>query len=186
MGWKKGRPRKPRYTPEFKFRVVTTAIEKKLNAREVLETFGVNSTTRYRWQRLFEKGGGENALGQRGTPGPAAGRGLTDTTKAKYRDHILETKKKHPYFSIARVWHWIRRTLSVAIPIRFVRRTLKDEGLLQPVLKKRRRAAPAVMRFERSTPNQMWQSDITIFQIGKGLKVYLIGFLDDHSRHLVG
>jgi transposase InsO family protein len=74
----------------------------------------------------------------------------------------------------------------VAIPIRFVRRTLKDEGLLQPVVPKRRRAAPAVKRFERSTPNQMWQSDITIFQIGKGLKVYLIGFLDDYSRYLVG
>ena len=32
----------------------------------------------------------------------------------------------------------------------------------------------------------MWQTDITIFQIGKDLKVYLIGFLDDHSRYLVG
>lgn len=184
MGWKKGRPRAPRYSPEFKLRVVKTAIEQRLNAREVLEAFGINSTTRYRWQRRFEKGG-DKALLTPSAPGRPTGGGLTDTTKAKFRQHILDTKEKHPYFGIARVWQWIRRTLFLAIPIRFVRRTLKDEGLLQPVISKKRRP-PAVKRFERSTPNQMWQSDITIFQIGKGLKVYLIGFLDDYSRYLVG
>jgi len=185
MGRKKGRSRDIRYTPEFKLKVVRTALERNLKNDEIVQLFGIGSSTWSYWKKAYKEGG-EPALTARAAPGRPPGGGLTDTTRAKYRHHILETKKTHPYFGIARVWHWIRRTLFVAIPIRFVRRTLKDEGLLQPVIPKRRRAAPAVKRFERSTPNQMWQSDITIFQIGRGLKVYLIGFLDDYSRYLVG
>ena len=185
MGRKKARSRDIRYSPEFKLKVVRTALARKLKNDEVVQLFGIGSSTWSYWKKAY-KDGGEPALTARAAPGRPPGAGLTDTTKAKYRAHILETKKKHPYFGIARVWHWIRRTLFVAIPVRFVRNTLKDEGLLQPVIPKRRRAAPAVKRFERSTPNQMWQSDITIFQIGRGLKVYLIGFLDDYSRYLVG
>lgn len=185
MGRKRGRPNTVRYTPEFKLDVVKTAIEKRLSVDEVVDLYGISSATWSNWKKAYRKGG-EPALAARLKPGRPPGGGLTDTTRAKFRASILETKRKHPYFGIARVWHWIRRTLFVPIPIRFVRRTLKDEGLLQPVVRKRRRAAPTVKRFERSTPNQMWQSDITIFQIGKGLKVYLIGFLDDHSRYLVG
>jgi putative transposase len=185
VGRKRGRPNAVRYTPEFKLTVVKTAIEKRLSVDEVVDLYGISSATWSNWKKAYRKGG-EPALAARPRPGRPPGGGLTDTAKARYRADILETKRKHPYFGIARVWHWIRRTLFVPIPIRFVRRTLKDEGLLQPVVRKRRRAAPAVKRFERSTPNQMWQSDITIFQIGKGLKVYLIGFLDDHSRYLLG
>jgi len=185
MGRKPGRPRNVRYTPEFKLKVVRTALERKLENDEVVQLFGIGASTWAHWKKTY-KDGGEPAILARPAPGRPSGGGLTDTTKAKFRHHILETKKTHPYFGIARVWHWIRRTLFLAIPIRFVRRTLKDEGLLQPVIPRKRRAPKGVKRFERSTPNQMWQSDITIFQIGKGLKVYLIGFLDDYSRYLVG
>lgn len=185
MGRKRGRPRAVRYTPEFKLNVVRTALEKKLTVDEIVGLYGIGSSTWSYWKKAYDKGG-EPALISVKKPGRPSHAGLTETTREKYRDHVLETKKKHPYFGIARVWHWIRRTLFVPIPVRFVRTTLREEGLLQPVVRRRRRAAPAVKRFERATPNQMWQSDITAFQIGKGLKVYLIGFLDDYSRYVVG
>jgi transposase InsO family protein len=40
-------------------------------------------------------------------------------------------------------------------------------------------------RFERSTPNQMWQTDITMFRLA-GTQVYLLGYIDDYSRYIVG
>ena len=39
--------------------------------------------------------------------------------------------------------------------------------------------------FERSTPNQLWQSDIFTFRLG-GRYAYLIGFIDDYSRYMAG
>src|SRR5208282_3006346 len=50
---------------------------------------------------------------------------------------------------------------------------------------KPKRNPPKPRFFERSTPNQMWQSDIFTFRLG-GKNAYLIGFIDDHSRYIVG
>ena len=47
------------------------------------------------------------------------------------------------------------------------------------------RNPPKPRFFERSTPNQLWQTDIFTFRLG-GKNAYLIGFIDDHSRYLVG
>jgi transposase InsO family protein len=65
-----------------------------------------------------------------------------------------------------------------------VRRTLRAERLMEG-----RPPRPAKMPdkprfFERSTPNQMWQSDIFTFRLG-GKNAYLIGFIDDYSRFIV-
>jgi transposase InsO family protein len=62
---------------------------------------------------------------------------------------------------------------------------LKDQGLSQPV-KKRRKKNPAKPRFfERAKPNQLWQSDIMTFRLA-GKNAYLIGYLDDYSRYITG
>jgi hypothetical protein len=53
-------------------------------------------------------------------------------------------------------------------------------------LRKKTPRNPARPRFfERATPNQMWQTDIFTFRMG-GYNAYLIGFIDDHSRYIVG
>src|SRR5437867_6187589 len=41
--------------------------------------------------------------------------------------------------------------------------------------------------FERAKPNQLWQSDLFTFLLKReGRRLYLVGFLDDHSRYVVG
>src|SRR2546425_6041970 len=41
--------------------------------------------------------------------------------------------------------------------------------------------------FERAQPNQLWQSDLfTFLSKREGRRLYLVGFLDDHSRYMVG
>src|SRR5262249_10589695 len=41
--------------------------------------------------------------------------------------------------------------------------------------------------FERARPNQLWQTDLFTFVLKRqNRRVYLVAFLDDHSRFLVG
>src|SRR5947199_350021 len=47
--------------------------------------------------------------------------------------------------------------------------------------------APLARRFERARPNQLWQTDLFTFILKRqNRRVYLVGFLDDHSRFITG
>jgi len=65
-----------------------------------------------------------------------------------------------------------------------VRRTLHEHQLLQKP-RPNPSGIPQPRCFERATPNQLWQTDIFTFRLG-GKNAYLIGFLDDPSRYVVG
>jgi transposase InsO family protein/transposase-like protein len=179
----KRNPRSVRYDSEFKLRVLKTLEEEGLSYEEAKHVYGVSMATLIRWKELFASGGEEAIRKDSRTADHK--KQLSDATQAKFRDHVLQTKQKFPFFGIGRIWHWIRRTFFLPVSHRFIRRTLKEEGLLQPVVS-RKRNPPQPKRFERARPNQMWQSDITAFNIARGLRVYLIGFMDDHSRYMVG
>jgi transposase InsO family protein len=44
-----------------------------------------------------------------------------------------------------------------------------------------------VRHFERASPNQLWQTDLFTFVLKRqNRRVYLVAFMDDHSRFLVG
>ena len=68
-----------------------------------------------------------------------------------------------------------------------VARTLGEHGIEpSPPPKRRRRSAARPRRFERSRPNELWQSDITSFVLSRpGTRVYLVAFVDDFSRFVV-
>jgi hypothetical protein len=57
--------------------------------------------------------------------------------------------------------------------------------LIAPRRRKPKRNPPKPRFFERSTPNQLWQSDIFTFRLNSQ-NAYLIGFIDDHSRYVTG
>jgi transposase InsO family protein len=44
-----------------------------------------------------------------------------------------------------------------------------------------------VRSFERATPNQLWQTDLFTFMLKRqNRRVYLVAFMDDHSRFITG
>jgi transposase InsO family protein/transposase-like protein len=51
---------------------------------------------------------------------------------------------------------------------------------------RRRNKPPQPKFFERAHANELWQTDIMSFMLKGQYRVYLIGFMDDHSRFLVG
>ena len=101
------------------------------------------------------------------------------------REKIVEIKKREPLFGVKRISHLLKRAFFLSASPETVRRTLRAESLIVPSKKKHQRNITRPRFFERSTPNQLWQSDIFTFRLG-GRYAYLIGFIDDYSRYMVG
>ena len=106
---------------------------------------------------------------------------VADAVKAQ----ITALKRQHPQFGVKRIAQMLRRMLFLPGSHETVRRTLHQHQLMPRTKKKVPKNPPKPRFFERSTPNQMWQTDIFTFRLG-GKNAYLIGFIDDHSRYIVG
>jgi transposase InsO family protein len=63
-------------------------------------------------------------------------------------------------------------------------RILRREGLVAPQRQKRPRSS--LIRFEAQLPNELWQADITCWQLASGQEVEILNVLDDHSRLFLG
>lgn len=59
-------------------------------------------------------------------------------------------------------------------------RILKREGLIVPQPQKKPRSS--LIRFQAELPNEMWQTDITHWQLADGTHVEIMNMIDDHSR----
>ena len=101
------------------------------------------------------------------------------------REKIVEIKKPEPLFGVKRISHLLKRVFFLSASPETVRRTLRAESLIVPSKKKPQHNITCPRFFERSTPNQLWQTDIFTFRLG-GRYAYLIGFIDDYSRYVVG
>lgn len=104
---------------------------------------------------------------------------------AAVQAEIVRVKQEQPSFGIRRIAQWLRRALLLPASPETVRKTLHRHQLLPKTKLKRPRNPPKPRFFERATPMQLWQSDICTIRLG-GKQAYLIGFMDDHSRYLVG
>jgi transposase InsO family protein len=62
-------------------------------------------------------------------------------------------------------------------------RILRREGLVVAQPQKRLRCS--LIRFEAQLPNEMWQADITHWQLAGGQGVEILNMIDDHSRLFV-
>jgi len=98
---------------------------------------------------------------------------------------IVEVKQANPGFGVKRISQLLKRMFFVPASAETVRRTLHKRQLMPEVKRKPQRNPSKPRFFERSTPNQMWQSDIFPFHLS-GQMAYLIGFIDDHSRYITG
>jgi transposase InsO family protein len=65
-----------------------------------------------------------------------------------------------------------------------ISRILRREGLVVPEPRKRPRCS--LQRFEAQLPNELWQTDITAWQLASGEGVEILNLIDDHSRLFLG
>lgn len=179
---KKSAKKKPvtrrQYSQAFKIKTVKLHLEESIPLSTVSRETGVCATVISRWCREYNQHG-ESGLA------PAIRKGRKQIHPS-VKQKMVEIKQAAPSFGVRRISYALKRFFSLPGSPETVRETLHDEGLIEPKpSRKEKRNVEKVRRFERSKPNQMWQSDITMFRLG-GEQVYLIGYVDDYSRFIVG
>jgi transposase InsO family protein len=80
-------------------------------------------------------------------------------------------------------WH-LRRETNQAPSVATIWRVLTRRGFVSPQPHKRPRSS--WHRFQADLPNELWQADITHWQLTDGRDVEILDIIDDHSRLLVG
>src|SRR5512139_1409692 len=168
-----------RYGFELKLRCVKLHLEKGLPVPLLSKEVGASRDTVLHWVKAYQ------GRGEAGLRDQVRCSGSRRKLPSPVRKKIIEIKKREPFFGVQRISHLLKRAFFLSASPETVRRTLKEESLLVPSSKRPHRNVKHPRFFERSTPNQMWQSDIFTFRLG-GRYAYLIGFIDDYSRHVVG
>ena len=178
-GRKKGSPNyKKRYPFELKLKCAKLYLEEGFSASLIEEEVGVGVNAVHRWVNIYKEKG---EFGLRPTSYRRKKRNLDPSVRSK----IVELKKRDSNSGVRRISQILRRVFFLQASPETVRKTLHEENLIEKPKKKRRRNIEKPRFFERSTPNQMWQSDIFMFRLG-GKNAYLIGYIDDYSRYITG
>jgi transposase InsO family protein len=151
-----------------------------LTADDFAKLVGLSRHTLYWWKKKFET---EGPAGLEDKPRNNAKRQkLNDLT----RRAILMIKKAHPEYGCERISYMLVRGPALAASPATVAKVLHEAGYVlseEPTHKHR----DMVRRFERATPNQLWQTDLFTFILKRQTtRVYLVAFMDDHSRFVVG
>jgi len=173
-GGKKNR----RFSPEERVRAVRLRLEEGFELKEVCAEMGVAQSNLSRWVRQYRQ------FGQAGLQNRATGSRRAKLPVA-ITDQIVKLKEQNPGFGIKRISQVLRRWFFLPASPETVRQRLHDAKLMPPTAAPKKRNLTRPRFFERATPNQMWQTDIFTFRLG-GRYAYLIAFLDDYSRFIVG
>jgi transposase InsO family protein len=169
--------RSKRYGADFKLKVVKKYLEESMPVSVIRQECGVSGETIGRWVRAYRHYG-EAGLS---TSYTGKGRSLPSPVKRK----IVEIKKANPLFGIKRISQLLKRVFFLSASPETVRKTLHSKALMTAPPKRRQRNITRPRFFERSIPNQLWQTDIFTFRLG-GHYAYLIGYIDDYSRYITG
>lgn len=151
-----------------------------LPAGDFAPLVGVSKHTLYNWKRLFHIDGPAGLADHpRGAP---RGSRLPEVT----RRSILMLKQDHPDWGCQRISDVLLRGPALGASPAAVARVLHEAGYqLEEVPTSPHPDHPRL--FERPNPNHLWQTDLFTFVLKRqNRRVYLVAFLDDHSRFLVG
>jgi transposase InsO family protein len=150
-----------------------------LPAGDFAPLVGISKHTLYDWKRRFEA---EGPAGLQDKPrGSRRGSRLPEVT----RRAILMMKQDNPDWGCERISSMLLRGPALPASPQAVARVLRDAGYeLEEAPTRPHPDHPR--RFERARPNQLWQSDLFTFVLKRqNRRVYLVAFMDDHSRFLV-
>jgi transposase InsO family protein len=176
------KPKRPQLplSPTQKLLILDTWQRSGLPARDFAALVNVSHHTLYAWKRRFDELGPVGLVEQ--PRGAKSGSKLPELTKRT----ILMLKQGHPEWGCQRISDMLVRGPALPASPGAVARVLHEAGYqLEEVATQ---PNPATVRtFERAKPNQLWQTDLFTFMLKRQYRrVYLVAFLDDHSRFITG
>lgn len=167
------------FTPQQRLLLLDTWTRSGLPAGDFASLVGVSKHTLYAWKKRFEEQGPAGLLDQ--PRGASSGSRLPELT----RRTILMLKTSHPEWGCQRISDTLARGPALGACPSAVAKVLHEAGYeSQEELTRPHPDHPR--RFERAQPNQLWQTDLFTFMLKRqNRRVYLVAFMDDHSRFIV-
>jgi transposase len=142
------------YPVEVRRRIVKLFLEEEYSTSLLSEQFSISRSAIRRWVRLYR---------QRGVEGlevkPRAG-GNTRVTP-EVRQRMVAVKEAHPEYGPRRIADVLKRFFLIPTSQSTVHKTLSGRGLVDKAKRKPVKNPSQPRFFERSRPNQLWQSDIS-------------------------
>jgi transposase InsO family protein len=151
-----------------------------LPAGDFAPLIGVTKHSLYAWKKRFDQ---EGPAGLADRPrGARNGSRVPEVT----RRSILMLKEAKPEWGCQRISDVLARGPGLGASAGTVARVLHEAGYELEEMPTR--AHPDHVRhFERARPNELWQTDLFTFVLKRqNRRVHLVGFMDDHSRYMVG
>jgi transposase InsO family protein len=167
-------------SPEQRLLILDTWRRSGLPATDFSTIVGIPKHTLYTWKKRFEQQGPAGLMDR--PRGGRRGSKLPELTKRA----ILMLKEANPDWGCQRISDMLVRGPALPASPTAVVRVLKEAGYeLEEV--PTRRHPDKVRRFERAGANQLWQTDLFTFLLKRqNRRVYLVAFMDDHSRFITG
>jgi transposase InsO family protein len=168
------------FTPHDRLLLLDMWQRSGLSAHDFGALVGITKATLFAWKTRFERSGPAGLSDHpRGAP---PGSRLTEPTQRA----ILMLKQGHPEWGCERIRDVLMRGEGYSASAGAIAHVLRENGYeLDEVATVPHE--PAVQHFERARPNQLWQTDLFTFLLKReNRRVYLVVYLDDHSRFIVG
>jgi transposase InsO family protein len=167
-------------TPQQRLLLLDTWQRSGLPAGDFAAMVGICKHTLYAWKKKFEREGPGGLVDR--PRGGARGSRLSDLTQRT----ILMLKKEHPDWGCQRISDMLFRGPALPASPQAVARVLAEAGYRMQEMPTRPHPDHQ-RRFERARTNQLWQTDLFTFVMKRqNRRVYLVAFMDDHSRYIVG
>ena len=161
---------------EQRMKFVVRAVSGKEGMTALCREFQISRPTGYRWRRRFEQSGSIGGVVERSRR-PRRSPARTELTS---EERVVALRGQYGWG--AKKIAVLLREEGTSLPVITINRILKRRGLID----KKNSHGPALERFERSEPNQLWQMDGKgEYQASDGT-CYPLSILDDHSRYAVG
>jgi transposase InsO family protein len=163
--------------------VVDAVLLEGRSGREVARAHGISKSWIYELIRRYREGGYE-AL----EPRSKRPRSCKHETHAPLVRAIVELRRElesqgHDAGAETIAYHLAQRGAQVP-SLSTIWRILRRAGLV--VQQPRKRPRCSRIRFEADLPNEMWQADVTAWQLQDGQVVEILDLIDDHSRLHLG
>ena len=162
------------------------AMQRGLKAEEVSALTGMSESIVYRCMRRYKKAGVE---GLRRGGVPRKSRKSRQAPKTVAAEQAISQMGPLPEGTgVGKVQGLLYRLGFLKVSRGTAERAIESQRPTpKPRIRRRgRNKPPQVRHFERARPNELWQTDIMTFMLRGQYRVYLIGFMDDNSRFLVG
>lgn len=161
--------------------VVDAVVLEGSSAREVARAHGISKSWIYELVGRYRDGGYPALQPRSRRPGSSKHATPGEVVQAILRLREQLQDAGHDCGPVTIAYHLTKEVGEQRVPsVCTIWRILKREGLIVPQPQKKPRSS--LIRFQAELPNEMWQTDITHWQLANGRGVEILNMIDDHSR----